>query len=200
MDILYLPVIVINVVFGFIIIHQLNEIKKRQVENGLMLSDYSHIRYYRGRKVFNSIGIEIVNGCVASDTIYLVMRSGTFEDDFIRVLTSFHELGKAKIVLIVPDKQVFLSNFRKEIQDCITEAYVNPYCSEARGILLKPKNIDLDRNRMRGYLFISDGHVHTADDGFYTATDYSARFLLGYFESLIKSGQKISLKEIEKVK
>jgi hypothetical protein len=46
----------------------------------------AHFRFYRGRVKFNELGIEILNGAVSGDTVYLILRSGTFIGDFSKAL------------------------------------------------------------------------------------------------------------------
>ncbi len=153
----------------------------------------SHLRYHRDRSDFNEIGIEILNGTVAYDTVYIVLRSGTFIGDFAKALAKFRSHTGTKLIVIVPNKEVFLSNFGGALQTWITELYENPVCAGVRGLILEPGMTQPSEVRMRGYWFISDGHVHEDDDGFYTNTAYSAKFLLNYFKLLIQTGTPVSL-------
>jgi len=152
---------------------------------------YFHLRYFRNRDDFNQIGIEILNGAVSDDTIYAVLRTGTFIDDFAQVISRFRGYSNTRFIVITPDSEVFLVNSHPELRSWITALYENPNCVGVRALLLEPGCTQPSEDRMRGYLFISDGHVHRDDEGFYTNTTYSARFLLGYLKCLIESGDRV---------
>lgn len=154
---------------------------------------YTHFRFDRNREQFNELGIEILNGAVSNDTVYVVLRSGTFIGDFAKAIAKLREHAGTKLVVIVPDREIFSSNFGKELQAWITDLYENPDCASLRGLLLEPGKTRPSEARMAGYLFISDGHNHDDDEGFYTASAYSAKFLHGYLKSLVRAGKRVEI-------
>lgn len=156
-----------------------------------MYNNYSHIRYYQNREKFNTIGIEIVNGSTIGDKIYLIMRSGTFGGEFFDTVSNFRSHKNTRLVVITPDREIFLSNCNSDLKELITDFYENDRCEGVRGMLLYPS--ENSTKRMKGYIFISDGHVHAEDDGFYTNTVYSARFLRDYMNMLIDTGREMTL-------
>lgn len=190
---LQIMTILLILVFGTIFIVILLLVYRNVSISQTVLRNYSHLRYFRDREKFNEIGVEIVNGAVSGDTLYLIMRSGTFEEKFAKVVGKFRGHDNTRLIVITPETSVFLENFDGEFKKWISELYENPFCNEVRGMLLEPANTPGIKDRMRGYLFISDGHVHSDDDGFYTNTNHSAEFLHGYFKSLISSSKQIKL-------
>jgi hypothetical protein len=154
---------------------------------------HTHLHPQRGRKAFDKIGIEIVNGAIAHDTVYIAMRSGTFGDEFTHSLQRFRTHSGTRLVIVVPDREVFLSNCRRELVLLLTELYENPNCSSARILLLDPGRPTPSEGRKKGYLFVSNGHIHEDDDGFYTNTPCAASFVLGYLKAMIASGTRIHL-------
>jgi hypothetical protein len=153
-----------------------------------------HLAHKKNREKFNKQGVEILNGAIPNDTVYTILRSGTLGADFSNAFDRFHMLTNTKLVVIVPNEEVFLSNFDQRLKVCITEIYENPTCQNVRALLLEPGNQKED-HRMAGYFFISDGHNHQDDDGFYTVSTYSKKFLLYFLKSLINTGKKVIVSE-----
>jgi len=151
-----------------------------------------HFLHKWDREAFNRQGIEILNGAVANDTVYTILRSGTLSDDLSQAFKKFHKLESSKIVVIVPNKEVFISNFDNSLKGCFSEICENAACNSVRALLLEPRNSE-ETNRMAGYLFVSDGHNHEDDDGFYAASAYSKKFILDYLKALINTGQKVDV-------
>jgi hypothetical protein len=152
----------------------------------------THFRFYRGRSKFNELGIEILNGGVAGDTIYLILRSGTFIGDFAKAIAQFRAHQNTKCIVIVPDVVAFCSNYGEALKAWITELYENPACDGARALLLEPGTRNPEKQREAGYLFISDGHNHDDDEGFYTASAQAVSFLRSYLLNTVKAGTRSS--------
>jgi hypothetical protein len=146
----------------------------------------THFTIVRDRQHFNSIGIEILNGAMSYDTFYLILRSGTFNEVFRNGLEAFVNREGTRLIFVVPDKEVFLSNLDKSPALRNAECYENPNCEGMRALLLEPGKAKPDPRRMVGYLYLSDAHNHDADEGFYTNSRVSAEFLLAFMKLLIK--------------
>jgi hypothetical protein len=152
---------------------------------------HSHFRFYRGRAKFNELGTEILNGAVATDTVYIVLRSGTFISHFAGAISKFREHRDTRLIVVVPDQKVFLANFGGALRTWITDLYENPDCAGMRALLLEPGAMRPSETRKAGYLFASDGHNHDDDEGFYTASPHSSAFLHGYVRSLVRAGTPV---------
>jgi hypothetical protein len=151
----------------------------------------SHLRYIRDRSEFNKIGVEITNGTTSGDTLYLVLRSGTIESEFSAALRKFRSHQDTNLIVIVSNQHTFLSNCSVEFTPLISKVYENPDCEGVRAMLLEPEDPVRDAARMGGYFYISDGHHHQSDDGFYAVSPYSNTFLRTYMKMLVKSGEQI---------
>jgi hypothetical protein len=148
----------------------------------------THFRFYRGRAKFNELGIEILNGAVSGDTVYLILRSGTFIQDFAKALADFRSHEDTKCIVITPSTQVFLSNYGPALRAWVTEIYEDPNCGGIRALLLEPGMRTTGSPREAGYLFVSDGHNHDDDEGFYAASPQAIEFLRGYVLNAVKAG------------
>jgi hypothetical protein len=158
--------------------------------------EYSHFRYYKDRDEFNKLGIEILYGAISGDTIYVILRTGTFIGDFSKALEEFRSKNDTHMIVIVPDRKVFLGKFGEPLQKWINELYENPKCDGVRALILEPGKGNPSEARLKGYFFISDGVTQTDDDGFYAKTNLSSKFLLGYCKMLVFSGTQIDLQRI----
>jgi len=154
---------------------------------------YVHFQFIRNRHNFNKLGIEIINGAVSKDTFYLVLRSGTIFKEFADRIKRFRKLNGTRLIVIVPDIEVFLSNVNESLHRWCSELYENPDCNYTRALFLEPGEIKPNESRLVGYLFVSDGHNHSYDEGVCTVSVPSAKYLLGYINSLIKSGKRIEI-------
>jgi hypothetical protein len=152
----------------------------------------THFRFYRGRKRFNELGIEILNGAVSGDTIYLILRSGTFIGEFAKALAKFRGHADTKCIVITPSAQVFFSNYGRALGAWITDIYENADCDGPRALLLEPGTRNTGEPREAGYLFVSDGHNHADDEGFYAASPQALDFIRGYILNAVKAGNPVS--------
>jgi hypothetical protein len=180
-------IIILEVSSIGLLLYIVKDIKRRSSP----FENFPHLRYIRDRSVFNKIGVEITNGTTSGDTIYLVLRSGTIESEFSSALKKFRSHKDTNLIIIVSDQHTFFSNCNGEFATLISKAYENPDCESVRAMLLEPKDVVQDAARMGGYFYISDGHNHQSDDGFYAVSSYSNTFLLRYMKMLMKSGEQI---------
>jgi hypothetical protein len=152
-----------------------------------------HFKFRKGRDTFNKMGVEILNGTTGGDTAYIILRSGTFLGDFAQAIRRFREHKNTRLIVVTPNTEVFFSNFGTALCAWITELYENPDCVNTRALLLEPGDVAPGEGRRTGYFFVSDGHNHMDDEGFYLTSHQACSFLQRHIQSLIKAGIKRSV-------
>jgi hypothetical protein len=83
---------------------------------------------------------------------------------------------------------VFLSNYGTALRAWVTDIYENPNCGGTRALLLEPGVRTTGSPREAGYFFVSDGHNHDDDEGFYAASPQAIEFIRGYILSAVQAG------------
>jgi hypothetical protein len=159
--------------------------------------DELHFHCLQNRDEFNRLGISILNKAVLGDTVYTILRTGRFIEDFATALKDFCQKD-SRLIVIVPNSRVFLAHrgYGDMLKSLITQLYENPSCEGQRGLVLDPGIGNPSETRMRGYFFVSDGNNTEIDGGFSTETYISSKFLLEYCKMLIETGRQIKSDEI----
>jgi len=173
------------------------KIGPRKVEeakkDSIKLQNLQHFRSVHTRNEFNELGINILKNSEFGDTVYLILRTGSLIKDFATALRDSCQQKDTKLIVIVPNSQVFLAEkgYGEMLEPLITELHENPKCEDQRGLVLEPGIGNPSEGRIKGYFFVSDGIKTELDGGFSTETKTSSKFLLEYCKMLIKTGSQI---------